>query len=130
VAVIADGSVPAKQRRLAQQKFDRDKKCRLFMGQVDAAGVGITLTTANTVMFAEMNLTPSKLIQAEDRCHRIGQKRTVMIYYLVGKNTIDTELAEIIKRKQDVVTRILDGKGKIEDLELDILSMLEQYLEI
>ncbi len=68
-----------------------------------AAGQGITLTAADTVVFAEMSVTPGIMLQAEDRAHRIGQRSSVNIHYLVAKGTIDEEIWRMIGNKLGVL---------------------------
>jgi hypothetical protein len=76
---------------------------------ITAASVGLTLTAASTVVFAELSWTPSIMNQAEDRAHRIGQKNSVNIYYCHGKNTIDDLIFHILHEKSLVTTTIADG---------------------
>jgi hypothetical protein len=77
-----------------------------------AAGVGLTLTAATTVMFAELHWTPGVLAQAEDRCHRIGQRNAVQVQYLVCRDpelSVDMQLWSMLGRKVGTLGRVVDG---------------------
>ncbi|XP_012259547.2 SWI/SNF-related matrix-associated actin-dependent regulator of chromatin subfamily A-like protein 1 [Athalia rosae] len=90
----------------------RKSQCDLFQEQPDylvavlsitAANAGITLTAAERVVFAELYWNPGVLCQAEDRAHRIGQKSSVLIQFLVAKNTADDHLWPLMQAKLDVL---------------------------
>jgi len=77
-----------------------------------AAGVGLTLTAATSVMFAELHWTPGVLAQAEDRCHRISQKNSVHVMYLVCEDSnlsVDMQLWHMLGRKTNNLGRVVDG---------------------
>ena len=74
-----------------------------------ASSMGFTLTEASTIVFAELTWTPSILNQAEDRAHRIGQKNSVNIYYMLGAGTVDDQIFQIINNKALVTTDVIDG---------------------
>lgn len=82
--VRIDGNVEIKERQDAVDRFQTDEKIMVALLSIAAAGVGLTLTASNTVIFAELHWTPGMLIQAEDRAHRIGQKNCVNCHYLIG----------------------------------------------
>lgn len=109
-AVKVDGSVSGTNRQEAVEEFQNNSKIRLFVGNIKAAGVGITLTAASSVAFIELPWTPGELDQAEDRCHRIGQKDSVNIYYLLAQGTIEEEIAYLLDSKRKILDSILDGK--------------------
>ena len=79
---------------------------------ITAAGVGITLTAASTVIFAELHWTPALMIQAEDRAHRVGQKDSVNCHYLIGENTLDELLYRFLEKKVLNVSSFIDGESK------------------
>ena len=84
-----------------------------------ASSQGITLTAATSVVFAEMNWTPGIMVQAEDRAHRIGQSKSVNVYYLYGENTVDAMIYPRLKLKSEVFANILDGKKTEFTIEND-----------
>ena len=85
-----------------------DPKIRLFVGSIQASGVGITLTRSSHEVFAELDWVPGNVSQAEDRCHRIGQAGSVLIQHLVLEGSLDAIMAKRIIAKQMVIERALD----------------------
>jgi SNF2 family DNA or RNA helicase len=83
---------------------------KLMVAGLRAGNVGINLTTASYVIFAELDWSPAIHRQAEDRLHRIGQKNTVFAYYLVGNGTLDEHVADILVDKSYEIDSILDAK--------------------
>ncbi|MBC2694234.1 MAG: DEAD/DEAH box helicase, partial [Desulfobacteraceae bacterium] len=112
-AVKIDGSVSTEKRQEAVDKFQTDDQVKLFVGNIKAAGVGLTLTAASNVAFLELPWTPGDLEQCEDRCHRIGQKNAVGIHYLLAKNTIDVTMAAMVEEKRGVISQITDDKNSL-----------------
>lgn len=110
IAVKIDGSVSLTDRNKAVQAFQENDKIRLFVGNIKAAGVGLTLTAASNVAFLELPWTPGDLSQAEDRCHRIGQKDSVNIWFLLATDTIEERIAHILDEKKKVLDAVLDGE--------------------
>lgn len=127
IAVKIDGSTPIPERHKAVEVFQSDPNIKLFIGNIQAAGVGLTLTAASAVTFLELPWTPGELQQAEDRCHRIGQKNSVNIYYLLAENTVEYKLAKLLDRKKEVLSAVIDGKP-VEEKSL-ISELIESYLE-
>ena len=111
-ALIIDGSVGSKKRQQIVEQFQTDPNRRLIINNIKAGGIGITLTASSTVLFVEIGWTPSEHAQAEDRVLRIGQEaESVNIYYMIGKDTIEERILEIIEKKQNICDTVLDGKG-------------------
>ena len=123
IAVKIDGSVATNKRQDVVKAFQTNKKVRLFVGNIQAAGVGLTLTAASDVVFLELPWSPALLEQAEDRVHRIGQKNAVNIYYLLAKDTIEEKIAKLISSKKAVLDMVLDGK------EVEETSLLNQLIK-
>ena len=110
--VKLNGESSINQKNIAVSEFQNNKNCKLFVGNLKAAGVGLTLTAASSVCFVELGWTPGEHDQAEDRVHRIGQtSNTTNIYYLIANQTIETEIAELLDKKRGVIASVLDGKS-------------------
>ncbi len=121
-SVTVDGAVTGRKRAAMVDAFQTDSGVRLLLGNIQAAGVGITLTAACHVAFAEMAWRPGDHTQAEDRCHRIGTTRTVWSHYLVARGTVEEKLCGIVQQKQETLSAVLDG-GRVEG-DLDVLDLL------
>ena len=109
ICVSLDGRTSEEGREAAVRRFQQDRGVRLFVGGIRAAGLGLTLTAASTVVFVELDWTPAAMAQAEDRLHRIGQKSAVLVQHLVIDGSIDAKMAHIIIGKQAVMDAALDG---------------------
>ena len=107
-AVMVDGRVAVHDRQGAVDRFQADPDCRVFIGQIQAAGTGLTLTAASHVVFVEFDWRPGVLAQAEDRCHRIGQRDCVTVGYLVIEDSLDDLQLSVVEKKQETLTRTLD----------------------
>jgi len=100
--VRIDEKTNPNQRNKLANHFQSQAGVKIAILSITAAGVGLTLTAARIVLFAELFWCPSNLLQCEDRVRRIGQKNCVNIYYLLGENTIDEVLWPMIKSKVEV----------------------------
>ena len=106
VSLTGADSLTARQE--AVEAFQGDPKVQVFIGSIQAAGVGITLTAASHVIFAELDWVPANLSQAEDRCHRIGQSDSVLIQHLVLEGSLDAVMAKKLVGKQQVIDEAMD----------------------
>ncbi|KKL72040.1 hypothetical protein LCGC14_2088880, partial [marine sediment metagenome] len=129
IAVKVDGSVTGKKRHAAVVEFQENKHCRLFVGNMKACGVAITLTAASNIAILELPDRPSHLVQAEDRCHRIGQLNALNVYYLLGRNTVDRADAIKLDKHMKVLAQILDGVEP-DDVDNLVGEMFESILEL
>ncbi len=124
IAVKIDGSVSITNRQKAVEDFQKNPNIRLFVGNIKAAGVGLTLTAASDVVILELPWTPGELVQAEDRVHRIGQRGSVNVYYLLAADTIEEKIAKLLDKKKQTSDAILDGKITEKDsLLIEIMKM-------
>ena len=98
--------------------FQNEFSVRAALLCITAMGTGFTLTAASTVIFAELHWTPANLIQAEDRTHRIGQKRSVNIHYLIGDKTLDPLMLRQLERKIETVGKLLNATTDSLNMEV------------
>lgn len=110
-ALVIDGSVKGRKRFETVRQFQNNKTFPLLLANWKAGGIGLTLTAASHLAALDFPWTPGALAQGEDRIHRIGQKRRVMIYYLVALMTIEEKLMKSLQTRYRDMRAILDGKG-------------------
>lgn len=123
--VKLSGDDTGESRQKAVDYFQNDDTVKVFIANIKAGGVGITLTAASTVLFADMEWTPALHSQAEDRAHRIGQHKLVNIHYFIAKDTVDEDVVELLGKKQQVITRILEGEaGNNKDITKDAIKRI------
>lgn len=127
VSVTITGETSQKARNLAVDRFQNDDKCRLLVGNIQAAGVGLTLTAASDVAFVEFDWTPANHQQAEDRVYRIGQDaEAVQAWYLVLPDTIEETIVQLLYQKSMIVSAVLDGTTD----KLENASIFGEFLNI
>jgi SWI/SNF-related matrix-associated actin-dependent regulator of chromatin subfamily A-like protein 1 len=107
-AVVLVGDTPMLDRQKAVDDFQNDPKIKYFIGSIKSAGVGITLTAASHVVFAELDWVPGNVSQCEDRCSRISQKNNVLVQHLVLEGSLDAKIAKTLIQKQEVIDKALD----------------------
>ncbi|KAM6915871.1 lymphoid-specific helicase [Xenentodon cancila] len=95
-----DGSMSYAERSENMTKFSNDPEVFLFLLSTRAGGLGINLTAADTVIIFDSDWNPQADLQAQDRCHRIGQTKPVVVYRLVTANTIDQRILERASAKR------------------------------
>jgi superfamily II DNA or RNA helicase len=111
--LLGDDSLRA--RAAAIDTFQDPHGPGLIVCATRVAGQGITLTRASNVAFLELEWTPAMHDQAEDRCHRIGQRDAVTAWYLLAAETIDETMARLIQRKRAIVAAVTDGEMQHSD---------------
>ncbi len=107
--VKIDGSVQAHKRQIKIDRFINDKSCNVFLGNMQAAGIGINLVNARHVIFMNFPFTPDQIEQAQKRSHRSGQKRKVHVYYTIARGTIDEHIYNLIIDKSKDINMLIDG---------------------
>ncbi len=102
------------ERQNAVDSFQQIEACKVFVGNIKAAGIGITLTAATNVFFADLDWTPAVHDQAMDRCHRIGQTGTVNVRYYVAQGTVEEDIMGMLASKRIMIEKVLTGENGAE----------------
>ncbi len=121
--LLGEDSIAAREQAIAA--FQQEGGPQLIVCATRVAAQGITLTRASNIAFLELEWTPAIHDQAEDRCHRIGQRDAVTAWYLLAAETIDETMARLIQRKREVVNAVTDGRalpdgGLVEGVILEL----------
>lgn len=125
-AVRLDGSMGKHERQLSVDRFQEDEKIRVFVGNVKAAGVGITLTNGEAVVFNDLSFVPGDMSQAEDRAYRYGQKNNVLVYYPIFENTIEGIIYDIVNEKKKNISTVLGDSVNTADVAEEIMSKINR----
>ena len=126
-AVYLDGSCSKPHRQHAVDEFQDNEKIRVFVGNLKAAGVGLTLTAAEVVIMNDLSFVPAEHAQAEDRAYRYGQKSNVLVYYPLYENTIEGAIYDILNRKKQIIRTVMgdehpENSGDVVEEILDIIN--------
>lgn len=121
--VVHNGSMSSKEKQSSVDEFQNNPNKKVFIGNIMSAGVGITLTAADTVIFNSFDWVPGNNEQAEDRSYRIGQNNNVSVYYQLFEDTISTRMWYTLKHKKNVINQII-GKNddNIDEIVNDIIE--------
>jgi SNF2 family DNA or RNA helicase len=97
-----------KDRGEEVRRFQEDSDCRVFIGQIAAAGMGLTLTAASTMVFYSLDYSMSNFVQAKARIHRVSQTENCHYIYLVAKDTVDNKVINALQNKVDLAKALVD----------------------
>jgi SWI/SNF-related matrix-associated actin-dependent regulator 1 of chromatin subfamily A len=122
-AVRLDGQMSKIQRQDSVDRFQEDEKVKVFVGNIKAAGVGITLTSGEAVIMNDLSFLPSDHSQAEDRAYRYGQKNNVLVYYPIFDNTIEGIIYDILNVKKRIIGTVMG------DIQQDDTNIVEEILK-
>jgi len=127
-AVYLDGSCSNSVRQQAVDSFQNDDKTRVFVGNLKAAGVGLTLTAAEVVIMNDLSFVPAEHAQAEDRAYRYGQKSNVLVYYPLFENTIEGAIYDILNRKKQIIRTVMGDEQpeNTGDIVEEILNLINK----
>lgn len=125
-SVKLDGKMSKTSRQHSVDEFQNNDKVTVFVGNLKAAGVGITLTSAEAVIMNDLSFVPSDHSQAEDRSYRYGQKSNVSIFYPIFENSIESIIYDILSRKKHVFETVMGDNQNTESVAEQILNQINQ----
>lgn len=125
-AVKLDGSMSKVERQFSVDQFQENDKIKVFVGNIKASGVGITLTSAEAVIFNDLSFLPSDHAQSEDRAYRYGQKNNVLVYYPIFENTIEGIIYDILHNKKQVIATVMGDNQNTADAAEEILKRINE----
>ena len=125
-AVRLDGQMSQKERQTSVDRFQNEEGVTIFVGNIKAAGVGITLTAAEAVVMNDLSFLPSDHSQAEDRSYRYGQKNNVLVYYPIFDNTVEGIIYDILKKKKSIFETIMGDNANSMDSVEEIMNLINE----
>jgi SWI/SNF-related matrix-associated actin-dependent regulator 1 of chromatin subfamily A len=118
-AVCVTGQENAVQKQAAVDSFQNNPATNIIICNYKAAGVGLTLTASSELLMMELPWTQADCEQAEARCHRMGQPNSVRATYLLGENTLDQWMYDIIQEKKAIANAIT---GAEDDIPVNMIN--------
>ena len=123
-SVILNGSMSKEKKQESVDRFQNEDKIKIFISNIVAGGVGITLTAGEVVIMNDLSFVPAHHSQAEDRAYRYGQKNSVLVYYPVFENTIEKVIYNILQKKKNVIDQVMGDGEYSESFSRDLLKNL------
>lgn len=112
IAVQHNGKMLTKKKDLSVERFQNDPNIKVFIGNINSAGVGLTLVASNIAVFNSFSWVSGDNLQAEDRIHRLNQKKNCTVYYQVFKDTFYEKMFDKVRGKQDIIDNIIVSENE------------------
>jgi SNF2 family DNA or RNA helicase len=123
-SVVLDGRMSKDKRQKSVDRFQSEDKVKIFISNIVAGGVGITLTEAEVVIMNDLSFVPAHHSQAEDRAFRYGQKKNVMVYYPIFENTIEMIVYNILQKKKNIIDQVMGDGDFSENFAQSLLKQI------
>lgn len=123
-SVILDGRMSKQKRQDSVDRFQNEKKIKIFISNIIAGGVGITLTAAEGVIMNDLSFVPAHHSQAEDRAYRYGQKNSVLVYYPIFENTIEKIIYNMLQKKKNIIDQVMGDGEFSESFTSELLNQI------
>jgi SWI/SNF-related matrix-associated actin-dependent regulator 1 of chromatin subfamily A len=123
-SVILNGSMSKEKKQESVDRFQNEDKVKIFISNIIAGGVGITLTAGEVVIMNDLSFVPAHHSQAEDRAYRYGQQNSVLVYYPVFENTIEKIIYNILQKKKGIIDQVMGDGEYSESFSKDLLRSL------
>jgi hypothetical protein len=124
LAVGHNGSMNGTQKQRSIDSFQENDKVKVFVGNLVSAGTAITLTAAQVVIMNDLDFVPANHAQAEDRAFRIGQSKTVNVYYPIAQDTIDEMMYEMLQKKKRIINTVVGDEQEDFDISESFFKQL------
>ena len=123
-SVILNGSMSKEKKQESVDRFQNEDKIKIFISNIIAGGVGITLTAGEVVVMNDLSFVPAHHSQAEDRAYRYGQQNSVLVYYPVFENTVEKIIYNILQKKKGIIDQVMGDGEYSESFSKDLLKSL------
>jgi SWI/SNF-related matrix-associated actin-dependent regulator 1 of chromatin subfamily A len=123
-SVILNGSMSKEKKQESVDRFQNEDKIKIFISNIIAGGVGITLTAGEVVIMNDLSFVPAHHSQAEDRAYRYGQQNSVLVYYPVFENTVEKIIYNILQKKKGIIDQVMGDGEYSESFSKDLLKSL------
>jgi len=123
-SVYLDGSCSNPKRQHAVDEFQNNDKIKVFVGNLIAAGAGITLTAGEAVIMNDLSFVPAHHQQAEDRSYRYGQKNSVSVYYPIFDNSIEGIIYDMLSNKKNVIDTVMGDNIDKGDIIANMMNKI------
>lgn len=107
ICVVHNGKMTPKKKTESVERFQNDDNVKIFIGNIQSAGVGLTLVSSRIVVFNSITFVPGDMLQAEDRVHRLNQTKDCMIYYQLFNDTYMGHMFDVVHKKSEIIDNII-----------------------